>query len=261
MKFTVLSLFPEILSGFFNSSIMAKSQEKGLVSYRLINFRDFALDKHRTADDSPYGGGAGMVLKPDPIAAALESLGSGARRILYMSPSGKPFNQALAAELASESELVLICGRYEGLDQRIIDEYVDDEVSVGDYVLSSGETAALVVIDAVYRLLEGVINAESLKEESHCGGLLEYPHYTRPEIFHGRRVPEVLLSGNHAHIRKWRLEQSLQKTLLVRPDLLASRVLSKEEQNVLQCVLTQGGKDGSCEITGAEPAEGKHSRI
>lgn len=261
MRFSVLSLFPEILAGFFETSIMAKSRDKGLVDYRLINFRDYATDKHRTADDSPYGGGAGMVLKPEPIARALDDLGSGNRRIIYMSPAGKPFNQALALDLAKEDELVIICGRYEGLDQRIIDEYVDDEISVGDYVLSSGETAALVVIDAVYRLLDGVINAESLKEESHNGGLLEYPHYTRPEVFRDRSVPDVLLSGNHAFIRRWRLEQSIRKTLRVRPDLLQNRVLSKEEQTVLQYVVNQGGTDGSGEESGTQPAEGQHPRI
>lgn len=246
MKFTVLSLFPEILEGFFGTSIMAKSLEKGLVSYDLVNFREFSQDKHRNVDDAPYGGGAGMVLKPEPVARALDALAPGPRRIIYLSPSGRPFNQALAEEFAAEKELVLICGRYEGLDQRIIDEYVDDEVSVGDYVLSSGETAALVIIDAVYRLVEGVINGESLKEESHSGGLLEYPHFTRPEVFHDRPVPKVLLSGNHAHITKWRLEQSVRKTLSVRPELLEGRVLSKEVQTMLQCVLTQGGIDGSC---------------
>jgi len=226
---------------------MARSVEKELVSYNLVNFREFANDKHHKCDDEPYGGGAGMVLKAGPLAAALDSMGTAGKRIVYLSPSGKLFNQALAAEFAGESELVLISGRYEGIDQRIIDEYVDDEISLGDYVLSSGETAALVIIDAVYRLLDGVINNLSLAEESHSGGLLEYPHYTRPEIFHDRAVPKVLLSGNHEEIRKWRLACSLKKTMETRPDLLLQRPLSKDEQDVIDChPLFHGGSDGSC---------------
>ncbi len=220
MKFTVLSLFPEILDGFFQSSLMKKAVERGLIDVQFVNIRDFATDKHKTCDDIPYGGGAGMVLKPEPLAAALDSVGAGQKRTLYPTPSGRLFNQAAATGLAAEEELVFICGRYEGIDQRIIDEYVDDEISIGDYVLSSGEIASLVIIDAVYRLREGVIKARSLEEESFSDGLLEYPQYTRPEVFRDRKVPEVLLSGHHKNIEVWRRQQSVEKTKRLRPDLL-----------------------------------------
>ena len=221
MKFTVLSLFPEILDGYFQSSLMKKAVERGLIEIEFVNIRDFALDKHKTCDDIPYGGGAGMVLKPEPLASALDSVGAGRKRTLYPTPSGRLFDQPTAREFAKEDELVFICGRYEGIDQRIIDEYVDDEVSIGDYVLSSGEIASLVIIDAVYRLREGVIKARSLEEESFSEGfLLEYPQYTRPEVFRDRSVPEVLLSGHHKNIADWRLQQSIEKTKRLRPDLL-----------------------------------------
>jgi len=238
VKFTVLTLFPEIVDAFFSASIMAKAIDRGVVSYRSVNIRDFALDKHHKCDDAPYGGGAGMLMLPDPLGRCLESVGVRSRfaadaagasepaaggrrpRVLYLSPSGKPFDQAFARELSAEAELVLLCGRYEGIDQRIIDSYVDDEVSIGDYVLSSGEIAALVVVDAVYRLVDGVISGESLDEESFTDGLLEYPQYTRPELYGSMRVPELLLSGHHEHIRRWRLEKRVEKTLLNRPDLI-----------------------------------------
>ena len=229
MKFTVLSLFPEILEGFFESSIMAKAVERGAVEYELVNIRDFAFDKHKTCDDAPYGGGAGMVMKAEPVSLALDSVKSAGAKTVYMSPSGKLFNQQMAQELSAEKEIIILCGRYEGVDQRIIDAYIDTEISIGDYVLSSGETAALVVIDAVYRLIDGVINSESLEEESFSGGLLEYPHYTRPEVFQGVKVPEILLSGHHANIQKWRHEKSLEKTLKNRPDLLSKPATSEHE--------------------------------
>lgn len=223
MKFTILSLFPEILEGFFQASIMKKSVEKGLIDYQLVNIRDYAFDKHKTCDDSPYGGGAGMVLKAEPLALALDSVGAANKRTLYPTPSGRLFNQSLALDLSKETELVFICGRYEGIDQRIIDEYVDDEISIGDYVISSGEISTLVIVDAIYRLCEGVITAESLDEESFADGLLEYPHYTRPEEFRGQKVPEVLLSGHHKKIVEWRREKSMDKTKRLRPELLARR--------------------------------------
>ena len=182
MKFHVLTLFPEIPRAFFESSIMAKAVERGIIAYDLVNIRDFAYDKHKTCDDSPYGGGAGMLMLPEPLGRALDSVKAKKKRVIYVTPSGKPFTQKMAQELSQEDELVFICGRYEGIDQRIIDSWVDDEISIGDYVLSSGEIAATVIIDAVYRLVEGVISKESLQEESYSGGLLEYPQYTRPEI-------------------------------------------------------------------------------
>ncbi len=202
---------------------MEKAVEKGIIEYELVNIRDFALDRHRTCDDAPYGGGAGMVLKAEPLAEALDSVKALSKRTVFPTPSGVSYKQELAEELAQEKEIVLICGRYEGIDQRIIDQYVDDEVCIGDYVLSSGEIASLVVIDSIYRLCDGVITRESLEEESFQDSLLEYPHYTRPEEFRGMRVPDILLSGHHARIEQWRLEKRLEKTKKNRPDLLDRR--------------------------------------
>ncbi len=220
MRFNVLTLFPEIPKAFFENSIMAKAVERELIACNLVNIRDFAFDKHRSCDDLTYGGGAGMLLLPEPLSLALDSVGAQQKRVIYVSPSGRLFDQRYAEELSAENELVFICGRYEGIDQRIIDEYVDDEISVGDYVMSSGEVAALVIIDAVYRLIEGVISGESLAEESFSDNLLEYPQYTRPRNFKGREVPDVLLSGHHRNIQRWRLKKRLEKTLKNRPDLL-----------------------------------------
>lgn len=219
MKFTVLSLFPEITDAFFYSSIMQKALDRGLIEYEAVNIRDYAFNKHSSCDDEPYGGGAGMVLKPEPVSLALDAVKASGKRVIYPSPSGIPLTQALAQQLAAEPELVLISGRYEGLDQRVIDEYVTDEISIGDYVISSGELASLVIIDSVYRLVEGVISSESLKEESFSNGLLEYPHYTRPAEFKGVKVPDILLSGHHANIDAWRDDKRVEKTLENRPDL------------------------------------------
>lgn len=220
MKIEVLTLFPGLVEAFFSESILGRAVDRGFVSYRAVNIRDFADDKHRTADDAPYGGGAGMVLKPGPLGAALDSVGAQQRRTIYPSPSGRRFTQDVAHELAAEQELVFICGRYEGVDQRIIDHYVDDELTIGDYVVSSGELSALVIIDAVVRLIDGVITPESLSEESFTDGLLEYPQYTRPEVYKGMRVPEVLLTGHHQRIREWRQQQRIEKTRVNRADLL-----------------------------------------
>jgi tRNA (guanine37-N1)-methyltransferase len=244
MKFTVLTLFPEITGAYFASSIMAKAMEKGIIRYQAVNIRDFTLDKHKTCDDAPYGGGPGMLMLAEPLSRALESVGAvkitstsltqrrkdtkdsgyfkedNSPHVIYLSPSGRPFTQKRAEELAAMNELVLVCGRYEGIDQRIIDNYVDEELSVGDYVLSSGETAALIVIDTVYRLVDKVITPESLEEESFSGGLLEYPQYTRPEVFDTIRVPDILLSGHHENIRKWRHKKRVEKTLAFRPELV-----------------------------------------
>jgi len=224
MKYTVLTLFPEITDAFFANSIMAKAIKRGIIEYKSINIRDFATDKHKTCDDAPYGGGPGMLMLPEPLGLALKAAIGDSHllkpRVIYLSPSGRPFNQELARELSAEKELILLCGRYEGIDQRIIDRYVDDEISVGDYVLSSGEVAALAVIDATYRLVDSVICADSLTEESFSGGLLEYPQFTRPEVYDTMKVPEVLLSGHHEQIRIWRLEKRVEKTLRQRPDLI-----------------------------------------
>ena len=220
MKFKILTLFPEIIEGFFKSSIMAKAVEKGLIEYKIINIRDFACDKHKKCDDYPFGGGAGMVLKAEPLALALDSIKAINKTVVFPTPSGVKYDQKLAEQFSKESEIVLICGRYEGIDQRIIDRYVDHEVSIGDYVISSGEISSLVVIDSIYRLCDGVITKESLEEESFQGRYLEYPHYTRPADFNGQKVPDILLSGNHKAIEKWRNEKRYEKTLNNRPDLL-----------------------------------------
>ncbi|MBQ7159535.1 MAG: tRNA (guanosine(37)-N1)-methyltransferase TrmD [Treponema sp.] len=222
MKFTVLTLFPEIPRAFFEASIMAKAVERGIIAYDLVNIRDFAFDKHKTCDDKPYGGGAGQLLLPEPLGRALDSVKAYKKHVIYVTPSGKPFTQKKAQELSQKDEIVLVCGRYEGIDQRFIDVFVVDEISIGDFVMSSGEVAATVIIDAVYRLVDDVITHESLDEESYSDGLLEYPQYTRPAVYKGMEVPEVLTNGNHEHIRKWRLKKRLQKTLANRPDLIAT---------------------------------------
>lgn len=232
MKFTILSLFPGILEGFFTDSIMLKAIERGLVQYELVNIRDYTYDKHHICDDAPYGGGAGMVLKPEPLSRALDAVETKGKRVLFPTPSGRPFTQNIAGELAATDELVIICGRYEGIDQRVIDLYVDDELSIGDYVISSGEIAALVLVDAIYRLIDGVITRESLQEESFSHSLLEYPQYTRPSEFRELRVPEILQSGHHAQIHAWRLKERVAKTLRNRPDLLNRAGLDEEIQHL-----------------------------
>jgi tRNA (guanine37-N1)-methyltransferase len=230
MKIDVLTLFPVLIEAFFSESILARAVGRGFVTYRAVDIRDYATDRHRTADDAPYGGGAGMVLKPEPLGAALDAVGGRERRVVYPSPSGRRFTQATAQELAAAEDLVFICGRYEGVDQRIIDYYVDDELTIGDYVLSSGELSALVIIDAVVRLIDGVITPESLSEESFTDGLLEYPQYTRPEVYRGMRVPEVLLTGHHERIREWRHEKRVEKTRANRADLLGAAEKNDETE-------------------------------
>jgi tRNA (guanine37-N1)-methyltransferase len=239
MKFTILSLFPEILEGFFNSSIMSRAVKNNLIEYNFINIRDFAFDKHKNCDDTPYGGGAGMVMKAEPLAQALNSVNASKLRTVYMSPSGRKLDQNLSLELSGEKEIVIICGRYEGIDQRIIDLYVDDEISIGDYVISSGEVASLVLVDSVYRLCDGVIARESLEEESFQNSLLEYPHYTRPEVFQELKVPDILLSGHHAKIESWRLKKQLEKTIANRPDLLKNGKLTVEAEKLLNEMVIQ----------------------
>ena len=219
MKFDVLTLFPEMF-GILNQSIIGKAIEKELIDINLINIRDFSKDKHKKVDDTPYGGGAGMVMKPDVVYDAYKSIEDRNAKVIYMSPQGKTLNQKKAEELAKESHLIILCGHYEGIDQRVLDKIVDEEISIGDYVLTGGEIPAMVLIDSVSRYVKEVLNEESIQEESFSNGLLEYPQYTRPETFEGVKVPEILLSGHHENIEKWRKEKSIEITKKKRPEML-----------------------------------------
>ena len=220
MKIDVLTLFPEMFQGSLNESLLKKAQAKGLLSFNTVNIRDFTTDKHKTADDTAYGGGAGMVMKVDPIAKGISNLKSKISKTILLCPTGKPLTQKKPNKLAKQKHLILVCGHYEGVDERVRD-YVDEEISIGDYVLTGGEIPATVLIDAVARQIPGVVKEqESVEKDSFYNGLLDYPCYTRPEEFEGKKVPEVLLSGNHAEIEKWRQEKALEKTKKQRPDLL-----------------------------------------
>ena len=233
MKFDILTLFPEMFEAC-NTSIIGKAREKDLIQVNLINIRDFSKDKHKKVDDTPYGGGAGMVMKPDVVYDAIESVKDKDAKVIYMSPKGNVLNQNKVRKLSEEKHLVLLCGHYEGIDQRVIDEMVDEEISIGDYVLTGGELPAMVVVDAVSRYIDGVITSESTMEESFSDGLLEYPQYTRPEIFRGLKVPEVLISGHHENIRKWRRKKSLEVTMQKRPNLLENLKLSEEDEKYIK---------------------------
>lgn len=236
MRLDILTLFPELFSAFLKESILGRAIKEGLVDVRLTNIRSFAHGPHHETDDRPYGGGNGMVMKPGPIQRALESIERtpGRSMVILLTPQGKVFEQALAWELSRFEHLVLICGRYEGIDDRIRAKCVDMELSVGDYVLSGGELPAMVVIDAVSRLIPGFLGGErSNLEDSFQDGLLEYPHYTRPRTFQGAEVPEVLLSGDHERIRVWRRTESLKRTLERRPDLIEKAKLSEEDKSIL----------------------------
>ena len=237
MHITVLTLFPEMVIPFFTSSIMKRAVDKGIITYSIINFRDEAEGVHHKCDDIPYGGGAGMVIMPEPISKALDKIDAKGKRVVFPTPSGRLYDQDYAAELSKCDELIFICGHYEGLDQRVIDEYVTDEISLGDYVLSSGESASVVIIDALFRLIDGVIASESLEEESFSSHLLEYPQYTRPERYCNKSVPDVLLSGHHRHITQWRNDKRIEKTMHSRPDLLSDASLSVDERNRLLTIL------------------------
>ncbi len=236
MHIDVLTLFPEMFQGIFDLGIMKRAIEQKLVSLGVHNIRDYSHDKHHTVDDSPYGGGAGMVLKPEPIFEAVESIDKKKDTpIILLSPQGKLFTQRVAQELAGHSQLILICGHYEGVDERVREHLASNEISIGDYVLSGGELAAMVIIDSVFRLVPGVLGSEaSPLDDSHVGGLLEYPQYTRPPHYRDWPVPEVLLSGNHAQISRWRREQSIQRTLERRPELLTKVELSSEEERLVE---------------------------
>ena len=219
MQFNVLTLFPEMFEPI-KQSIIGKAMEKGLIKINLIDIRDFSKDKHKKVDDTPYGGGAGMVIRPDVVYDAYKSIKSENAKVIYMTPQGKTLNQEKVIELSKQENLILLCGHYEGIDQRVIDEIVDEEISIGDYVLTGGEIPAMVLIDSVSRYIEGVLTPESTDEESFSNNLLEYPQFTRPEEFMGNKVPEVLISGHHENIKKWRQEKSLEITKNKRPDLL-----------------------------------------
>ena len=232
MKFDVLTLFPEMFKSL-EESIIGKAKEKNLIDINLINIRDFSKDKHKKVDDTPYGGGAGMVMKADVVYDAFKSIKQDNAKVIYLTPQGKTLNQKKVEELSKESHLILLCGHYEGIDQRVIDKIVDEEISIGDYVLTGGEIPAMVLIDSVSRYIEGVLSKDSTKEESFSNGMLEYPQYTRPIEYDGNRVPDVLVSGHHENIRKWRKYQSLKKTYLKRPDLLENYEFDEESANML----------------------------
>lgn len=237
MEIKIFSLFPEMFDGPLRSSLLGKAQEKGVLSIEVINFRDYSTNKHKAVDDYPFGGGAGMVLQPEPIVSALRdrlTMEDGEQEIIMLSPQGKVFNQEAARQLSQKKRLAFVCGHYEGFDERIR-SFVTQEYSIGDYVLTGGELPAMVMIDSICRLVPGVIKEqESYEDDSFYHGLLEYPHYTRPQNFEGMEVPEILLSGHHENIRRWRKKQSLQRTLLRRRDLLEHYVFDKEAQKMME---------------------------
>ncbi len=241
MHFDIFTLFPDMFQGPFTESILKRAQERGLLSIALHNIRDVATDKHHIVDDYPYGGGAGMVMKPEPIFAAIEAVYESGP-IILLTPQGRLFNQQIARALAQEQCVTLLCGHYEGIDERVHQHLVTDEISIGDYVLTGGELAAMVVVDAVSRLIPGVLGADaSIQEESHSGNLLEYPHYTRPPEFRGWRVPDILLSGHHAQIARWRRKESLRRTRERRPDLFEKVELSRKLDEKLLRELNEEG--------------------
>jgi tRNA (guanine37-N1)-methyltransferase len=237
MRFDILSIFPEMFESFFGCSLLKKAQDRGLIRIESHDIRGGATDKHRMTDDYPYGGGAGMVMKVEPIARVLEAIGARPGECLrvLLTPQGETFSQAIAGELARAERIVLICGHYEGVDERVRENLVDRELSIGDYILTGGEAAAMVIVDAVARLIPGVLgNDESARHESFAGGLLESPQYTRPEEFRGWKVPEVLLSGHHREIEAWRRREALRRTLLRRPDLLVRAPLTEQDRRILE---------------------------
>lgn len=243
MQFEVFTLLPEVFGPYLESSILLRAQQRGLIDVRLHNIRDYTHDRHHTTDDTPYGGGGGMVMKPEPVFEAIESvLGFSAGPtqppgvpVILLTPQGRVFNQQIAEELSGHERVALLCGRYEGVDERIREYLVTDEISIGDYVLTGGELPALMIIDTVSRLIPGVLgDPTGAEDDSHSMGLLEYPHYTRPPEFRGWKVPEVLLSGDHAKIEKWRREQALTRTFHKRPDMLEKAELDKEDKKIVE---------------------------
>ena len=238
MKFDVLTLFPAMLEAVLGDSIIGRARENGIIELNFTDIRDYTKNKHRKVDDYPYSGGGGMLMSPQPVYDAYKAVTDGLNykpRTIYMSPQGRVFNQSVAKELAKEKHIVLLCGHYEGVDRRVIDEIVDEEISIGDFVLTGGEIPAMAVIDAVSRLIPGVLAADSSYEnESHYSGLLEYPQYTRPQEWHGVEIPEVLISGHHANIEKWKREQSLIETFKKRPDMLENAELTDDDRAFLE---------------------------
>ncbi len=239
MNFHVLTLFPEMIENGMRTSITGRAIEKGALSVNAVNIRDYAFNKHQSVDDYPYGGGAGMLMQAEPVYLAWESIAKnipgGHPRTVYLTPQGRTFDQAAARELAREEDLILLCGHYEGIDERVLEEIVTDSISIGDYVLTGGELAAMVVMDAVSRMVPGVLgNEDSADTESFSAGLLEYPQYSRPQVWHGKEVPEVLMSGHHGNVDAWRREQSIIRTVLRRPDLLKTADLTNKEWNFVR---------------------------
>lgn len=240
MKIDVLTLFPEFVSSLENWSIIGRAVDERILDMDYINIRDYSRNKHKKVDDYPYGGGPGMIMTPEPIIEAITSVKKKNSRVIYLSPQGKKLNQDIINRLSNEKHLILICGHYEGIDNRVIENYIHEEISIGDYVLTGGEIPAMVLIDAVVRLLPGVLSGEeSYLEESHYNGLLEYPQYTRPYEFKGLKVPDILLSGNHEEIKKWRYFESLKSTYMKRPDLLNNLEFSDKDKELLQSIMDE----------------------
>ena len=262
MNFHVLTLFPEMIMNGLETSILGRAAAKGIVSFEAVNIRDYTLERHGKVDDYPYGGGAGMVMQAEPIYRAYEALVEkiGKKpRVIYMTPQGQTFNQSIAEDLAKEEDLVFLCGHYEGVDERVLEMIATDYLSAGDYVLTGGELPAMMMIDCISRLVPGVLNNNvSAEFETFHDNLLEYPQYTRPEVFMGKKVPDILLSGHHANVEKWRREQSIIRTLKNRPELLEDAVLSKKEQKFLDELLRQQELENAQKAKNKEKASAKH---
>lgn len=262
MNFHVLTLFPEMIMNGLETSILGRAAAKGIVSFAAVNIRDYTLERHGKVDDYPYGGGAGMVMQAEPIyrayAALVEKIGK-KPRVIYMTPQGQTFNQSIAEDLAKEEDLVFLCGHYEGVDERVLEMIATDYLSAGDYVLTGGELPAMMMIDCISRLVPGVLNNNvSAEFETFHDNLLEYPQYTRPEVFMGKKVPDILLSGHHANVEKWRREQSIIRTLKNRPELLEDAVLSKKEQKFLDELLRQQELENAQKVKNKEKASAEH---
>lgn len=262
MNFHVLTLFPEMIMNGLETSILGRAAAKGIVSFEAVNIRDYTLERHGKVDDYPYGGGAGMVMQAEPIyrayAALVEKIGK-KPRVIYMTPQGQTFNQRIAEDLAKEEDLVFLCGHYEGVDERVLEMIAADYLSAGDYVLTGGELPAMMMIDCISRLVPGVLNNNvSAEFETFHDNLLEYPQYTRPEVFMGKKVPDILLSGHHANVEKWRREQSIIRTLQNRPELLEDAVLSKKEQKFLYELLRQQELENAQKVKNKEKASAEH---